>query len=52
MSFSIRGYHDSPVGYQGPYMGHHPPPMDHEQPVDLTRFDTRLTTIEEGQQKI
>jgi hypothetical protein len=37
-------------------MGHHhhhqPPPMGHEQSVDLARINTRLTTIEEGQQKI
>jgi hypothetical protein len=46
MSFFARGYQDSPAGYQGPYMGHHPPPMGHEQPIDLTHFDTRLTTIE------
>jgi hypothetical protein len=26
--------------------------MDHEQSVDLARIDTRLTTIEEGQQEI
>jgi hypothetical protein len=26
--------------------------MGHEQPIDLTCFDTRLTTIEEGQQDI
>jgi hypothetical protein len=26
-------------------------PMDHEQLVDLARIDTRLTTIEENQQK-
>jgi hypothetical protein len=36
-------------------MGHHhyhPAPMGHDQPVDLARIDTRLTTIEEGQQEI
>jgi hypothetical protein len=26
--------------------------MGHEQPVDLTRIDTRLTTIDEGKQEI
>jgi hypothetical protein len=29
--------------------GHHPPPMGfHEQQMEHARFDTRLTTIEEG----
>jgi hypothetical protein len=54
MSFSAWGFHDHTTGFHGPYMGHHhhPPPMDHEQLVDLVRIDTRLTTIEEGQQEI
>jgi hypothetical protein len=39
MSFSARGYHDQPMGY-------------HEQQTELSRFDTRLTTVEETQQDI
>jgi hypothetical protein len=62
------GYDQHAEGYHGPYMSyqphqappvgyhhhqpHQPPPMDQEPPVDLARFDTRLTTIEEGQQEI
>jgi hypothetical protein len=53
MSFSTRGFHDHTLGFHGPYMGHHhPSPMGHEQPVNLACVDTRLTTIEEGQQDI
>jgi hypothetical protein len=54
MSFSAWGFHDQTPGFHDPYMGHHhqPPPMDQDPPVDLARIDTRLTTIEEGQQEI
>jgi hypothetical protein len=54
MSFPARGFNDHMLGFHDPYMGHHhqPSPMDQDPPVDLACIDTRLTTIEEGQQEI
>ena len=39
MSFSTRGYYDQPMGY-------------HDQQMEHSRLDARLTTIEETQQDI
>jgi hypothetical protein len=50
MSFSTHSFHDQPTGLHDQGMGHHLPPMGyHEQQMEHAHFDTRLTTIKEGQ---